>query len=104
MEYEQVAGLAGEDAANRFERREANRARLTGLEDRQIGKRDIDLLGELGQSHPPVVEQVVELDGDRHQIVPSRSSRIRAPSAKTRARTKISTTASQPLGEKPASR
>src|SRR6185295_7028941 len=103
-EFEDVAGLTAQDAADRLEGREADRARLPGLEDREVGERDVDPLGERGQRHPPLVEQLVELDDDRHQTVPSRSSRISAPSAKTRARTNVRSTASQPLGEKPASR
>ena len=67
---QEVARLAVQRLADRFERREADGAGLAGLEDRQIGERDVDLLGELGQCHPPVVEQIVELDGDGH-VTPS---------------------------------
>ena len=66
LEFEQVAGLAAEHLADRLQRREADGAGLAGLEDRQVGERDVDLLGELGQRHPPVVKQVVEFHGDRH--------------------------------------
>src|SRR3982750_3091686 len=104
LEFEQVAGLAIEGAANRVERGEADRARLAGLQDRQVGKRDVDPFGEFGQGHPPVVQQILELDGDGHQIVPSKSSLISVPSANTRARTKVRIPANQPLVEKPASR
>src|SRR4030095_1660499 len=91
--------------ATRSERREANRARLAGLEDREVGQRDSNPVRELGQRHPPIVEYVVELDGDRHvHTVPSRSSRMSAPSANTRASRNVRSTASQPLIEKPASR
>src|SRR5882762_9127157 len=70
LKLENVARLARERLADRIERREADRARLAGLEDRQIGQRHSDPLRELGQCHPPIVEQVVELDGDRH-VTPS---------------------------------
>ena len=105
LKGEQVAGLTVERLAQCFERRKANRARLSGLEDRQVGKRDTDSLCELGQSHPPGVKQVVEFDVDCHTYtVPSRSWRIRAPSANTRVSTNSRSTASQPLVEKPALR
>src|SRR4249919_479090 len=102
--FDQVAGLAAQRLADRFQRREADGAGLAGLEDRQVGERDVDLLGQLSQRHPPLVKQLVELDQDRHQIVPSRSSRISVPSANTRARTKVRITQSHPLIENPASR
>src|SRR5207342_2754490 len=102
--FDQVAGLAAQRLADRFQRREADGAGLAGLEDRQVGERDVDLLGQLSQRHPPLVKQLVEFDRDRHQIVPSRSSRISVPSANTRASTKMSRIATQLLSEKPASR
>src|SRR5688500_14106101 len=83
---EQVARLALELAADRLERREADRLGLAGLEDRQVGERQVDPLAELGQRHAAGVEEVVELDGDRHHTVPSRSSRMAAPWRNTRAR------------------
>ena len=46
-EFEQVTRLALELAAERLERREPDGARLVGLEDREIGKRDPDAVGEL---------------------------------------------------------
>src|SRR5438067_7368049 len=66
LKAENVARLARERLADRFERRESNRARLAGLEDREVGERHSDPIRELGQCHPPIVEYVVELDGDRH--------------------------------------
>src|SRR3546814_16883359 len=42
---EQVARFAIEFAADRFERREADRAGLAGLEDRQVGGRDPHQIG-----------------------------------------------------------
>src|SRR5437899_7541119 len=66
LKLENVARLARERLANRIERREADRARLAGLEDREVGQRHSDLVRELGQCHPPIVEYVGEPDGDRH--------------------------------------
>ena len=57
--------LARERLADRIERREADRSRFAGLEDRKVGQRHADSIRELGQRHSPVVKQVVELDGDR---------------------------------------
>src|SRR5205809_549211 len=70
LKPENVARLAREGLADRIERREADRARLAGLEDREVGQRHSDPIREPGQRHPPIVEQVVELDGDRH-VTPS---------------------------------
>ena len=53
-------------ARKSIERREADRARLAGLEDREVGQRHSDPVREFGQRHPSIVEQVVELNGDRH--------------------------------------
>jgi hypothetical protein len=47
VEFKEVARLAAEHAADRLKCREADGACLAGLEDRQIGERDIDPLGEL---------------------------------------------------------
>jgi hypothetical protein len=66
LELENVARLARERLADRVERGEADRARLAGLEDREVGQRHSDPVRELGQSHPPIVEQVIEFDGDSH--------------------------------------
>ena len=70
LKPENVARLARERLANRVERREADRTRLAGLEDREVGQRHSDPVCELGQRHPPIVEQVVELDGDSHSHRP----------------------------------
>src|SRR5437588_12578646 len=66
LKPENVARLARERLANRIERREADRARLAGLEDREVGQRHSDPVREFGQRHTPIVEEVVELDGDSH--------------------------------------
>ena len=76
-------GWQAKARADRLERREADRARLAGLEDRQVDDGDSDPLGELGQRHPAGVEQIVELDGDRH-VTPS--LRDRRASARPRRR------------------
>ena len=89
--------------ADRIERREADRPRFAGLQDREVGKRDADPFGELGQRHAPIVQHVVELDDD-HSDRPFEVSRMSVPSAKTRARMNVRSTAIQPLTEKPASR
>src|SRR5205085_9072770 len=96
----EVSRLAGEHFADCLKRREADSSRLAGLQDRQVGKRDIDALGESGQGHASVVQQVVELDENGHQTVPSRSSRIRVPSRNTCASTNSSRMASQPVRSK----
>src|SRR5262245_32350812 len=44
QELEQVAGLALEHTADGFERRKADGPPLAGLEDRQVGEGDVDLL------------------------------------------------------------
>jgi hypothetical protein len=66
LKPQNVARLARERPADRIERRKADRARLAGLEDREVGQRHSDPIRELGQRHPPIVKQVVKLDGDRH--------------------------------------
>ena len=70
LKPENVARLARERLADRLERRETDRARLAGLEDRKVGQRHADSIGELGQGHASIMEQVVEFDGDRH-VTPS---------------------------------
>ena len=96
---EQIARLALKLAADRIERGKADRLRLAGLQDRQIGERQADPVGQIGQCHAPLVQQLVELDSDGHQTVPSRSSRMIAPSLKMRARMSSSGTANQPVKE-----
>ena len=61
LKPEKVARLARERLADRIERREANRARLAGLQDREVGDGDAHAVGEFGQRHPPVEEHTVEL-------------------------------------------
>src|SRR5215510_3566061 len=56
LKPENVARLARERLADRIERREADRARLAGLEDREVGQRHPDPVSEVGQRHPPIVE------------------------------------------------
>src|SRR5690606_2764641 len=64
--HENVARLAAEFAAQRFECREADRLRLAGLEDRQVRKRNADAITELGERHTPVQKDPIEGDADRH--------------------------------------
>src|SRR3546814_9565392 len=96
LEDNQVAGLAGERAAERVEGRETDRLGLDGLQDREIGKGDADRVRQFGESHAAVAQQAVEPDNDRHQTVPSRSSPIAAPRSKTSARPKPSSKTTQP--------
>ena len=70
-----VARLARERLADRFERREANRARLTSLKDREVGQRHSDPIRELGQRHPAIMEYIVKLDGNRHVTLSLRGLR-----------------------------
>src|ERR1700752_84405 len=70
FKLENVTRLARERLADRIECGEADRARLAGLEDREVGQRHSDPIREFSQRHPPIMEYVVELDGDRH-IKPS---------------------------------
>src|SRR6478672_10143997 len=102
IEGEQVARLALERTADRLERGKADRLGLAGLEDRQVGERDVDALGQFRQRHAARVQQFVEVDDDCHgYTVPSRSARMRVPSSNTRASTNSSSTVSHGASEKP---
>src|SRR5229473_1485313 len=101
-ELQQVTWLALQCLANGLERGESDGARLSGFQNRQVGERDSDSLGQLRERHSTLVKHVVHLHDDRHgQTVPSRSSRMRAPCSKTRANTKSSNTVSQRVRERP---
>src|SRR5450755_4120979 len=92
---EQVAGLAVERLAEPGQGAEPDRPGVAVLQDGQVDHADADPLGELGQGHAPVGEELVEVDGDgvaiairgrgRHYTVPSRSARRPAPIRMTRA-------------------
>lgn len=58
---EEVSGLAIEYFADRDQRREANRLRTIVLEDRKVHVTYVDLAGKLGQRHPVIGEQLVEV-------------------------------------------
>src|SRR5205085_4775117 len=60
IEFEQVTRLALECRADGLECREADGAGLSCFENRQIGERDSDSLGQLRQRHPAFVEHVVQ--------------------------------------------
>jgi hypothetical protein len=75
LKPQNVARLARERPADRIERRKADRARLTDLEDGKVGQHHSDPIRELGQRHPPIVKEVVKLDGDRHVTPPLRGLR-----------------------------
>ena len=49
--FEYVAGLAAQFAADGFERAEAHGLGLAGLQDRQVGLRQPDALGQLAERH-----------------------------------------------------
>src|SRR5260370_23563251 len=101
-ELQQVTWLAPQCLANGLERGESDGARLSGFQDRQVGERDSDSLGQLRERHSTLVKHLVDFNDDRHgQTVPSRSSRMRAPFSKTRANTKSRSTVSQRVREKP---
>ena len=98
---EDVAGLAVEHLADGFKRGEADGFGLAGFKDGEVGQGDVDLLRELSERHGAAVEDFVEGDGDGHSYtVPSRSSRIAAPAAKTRLSTKTIRMAIQPPMER----
>src|SRR5689334_21328812 len=83
------------------EGRETDRARLAGLEHREIRERDPDPLGELREREAPLVQHVIQSHEDRHrQTVAASSSRMREPSSNTRASTKSSRIASHEVIEK----
>src|ERR1700684_2007422 len=91
---EQVAGLAVERLAKPGQGAEPDRPGVAVLQDGQVDHADADPLGQLGQGHAPVGEELVEVDGDgvgfrdagRHYTVPSRSARLPALTRRMRAR------------------
>src|SRR5580658_2630458 len=91
---EQVAGLAAERLAEPGQGAEPDRPGVAVLQDGQVDHADADPLGQLGQGHTPVGEELVEVDGDgvvirdggRHYTVPSRSARMPAPTRMMRAK------------------
>src|ERR1035438_2693839 len=91
---EQVAGLAVEGLAEPGQGGEPDRPGVAVFQDGQVDYADADPLGELGQGHVQVGQQLVEVDGDgvaigdrgRHYTVPSRSARMPALIRMTRAK------------------
>src|ERR1035438_4799947 len=91
---EQVAGLAVERLAEPCQGAEPDRPGVAVLQDGQVDHADAGPLGEPGQGHAPLGEQLVEVDGNgvvirdrrRHYTVPSRSARMPAPVRMTRAK------------------
>src|SRR5581483_8996194 len=69
---ENLAGLTREFPAERLECREANRPRLAGLEDGQVGERDADAIGELGQRQASIEQQAIQIDSYSHLIASDR--------------------------------
>src|SRR5687768_3231034 len=84
--HEQVRRLAVQLAAERLQRREADRPRLVRLQDGEVGERDPHPLAQLGQRHPPLLEHPVQHHLDRHgQTTSDCSSSSSAPLRKTSA-------------------
>jgi hypothetical protein len=65
-EAQDIARLAIQRRADGIQRRKSHGARLSGLEDGKVGKRDVDPLSQLAQRHPAIVKDIIELDDDRH--------------------------------------
>lgn len=65
-EFEQVTRLALQCRADGVECGEADGAGVSCFENRQVGERDSDSLGQLGQRHATLMEHVVQFDDDRH--------------------------------------
>ncbi len=51
LEFQNVAGLAVEGFANRLQGAEANRLRLAGLQNRQVGKREVNPCRQFVERH-----------------------------------------------------
>src|SRR5262245_44774913 len=62
---QQVAWLAAEYLAEAGQGGEADRPRPPVFQDGQVDDGDPDSLGQLGQCHAALGEQVVQADGDR---------------------------------------
>ena len=60
-EFEQVTRLALELAAERLERREPDGARLVGLEDREVRKRNAYPLRKLGLGKATVEQELIDV-------------------------------------------
>jgi hypothetical protein len=69
--FQNIARLAFERFANRFERRETDGLGLAGFEVGQIGRRDVHGFSQLIQPHFPLREDHVEIDNDGHNLKPS---------------------------------
>ena len=82
---EEVTGLAVQHRAQRAQRAEPHRPGPPVLEHRQVGERDAHPVGEVGQRHAPLGQQLVDVHLHpvlvlrRHQITASSSARIATP-------------------------
>src|SRR3954468_969587 len=65
---EQIARLASQFATERLQGREAYCSRLVRLQYGKIRNRYADPVGEIGEGEPPIQQEVVELDANRHPI------------------------------------
>src|ERR1700704_6009735 len=72
---QQIPRLAVELAAQCFERRKANRARLVRFQHRQVRDRNADALRQVGQRQATVEEKMIELDAYGH-LIPSDRQRL----------------------------
>ena len=64
--FQDIAGLALERFANRFQSGEPDRLGLAVFQDRDIGQRDADFVGELGDAHFSLGQHDVDVDDDCH--------------------------------------
>ena len=62
--FQDVARLAFESFANCVESREPNRLGLAVLQDGDVGHRDADSLGQLGDAHLPLGQHDVDVNDD----------------------------------------
>lgn len=63
-----VPRLAVELPTERRERGKSYGSGLTGFEDRQVGDRYADPVGEFGQGHPSLDEEAIKANANRHGL------------------------------------
>jgi hypothetical protein len=66
FEFQNVAGLAVEGFANRLQGAEANRLRLAGLQNRQVGKREVNPCRQFVERHFSLGHHHIQIYNDRH--------------------------------------
>jgi len=67
-EFQNVAGLAVERLANRFQRGETDGLGLAGFEDGQVWRRDVHRRRQFVQPHFPLRQNHVKIDDDGHKL------------------------------------